>query len=65
MNIGIFYEPCGMPISFDDMRIAAEFVKLLAGVITADAWVAFIHAVDPVNVDKAKELATMCMGAPA
>lgn len=63
--IGILYGPCGMPISFDDMRVAAEFVKMLAEIITPDQWVAYIQATVPDHVDAAKALATACMGSPS
>lgn len=60
---------CGVPVHFDNLQLAIEFLRMVTHQIAPEQWIAAIKAAIPAPdtadaVKAAAELVTKCLGTP-
>lgn len=60
---------CGVPVHFDNLPLAIEFLRMVTHQIVPEQWVAMVKALIPAPhtaeaVKAATDLATKCLGSP-
>jgi hypothetical protein len=61
---------CGVPVHFDSLPLAIEFLRMVTHQIVPEQWVAMVKALIPEPhtaeaVKAAQDLATKCLGTPS